>query len=114
MAKTSMRFDKFLYVQENKPKKIKIESVDNWVNVGKIRKCYFKIDTGVEYNTQFADKVLLTATARINPDSTITEEMRVVLIVKGNNETFKILSVMPSILNGRKVTQLKLQRWAFL
>ena len=114
MGKYSMRFAQFLNVQENKPKKIGIETKDNWVTVGKTRKCSFKSDSGSEYNTQFADKVLLTVTIRIKYDPTINEKMRVVLLSKSGEEAFKILAVMPTVVNGRKITQLKIQRWAAL
>ena len=114
MAKNSMRFDRFINIQENKPKKIGIETKENWINVGKTRKCSFKLDNGSEYNTNFADKVLLTATVKMNYDPNITEKMRVELIGKITKEYFKILAVMPVIENGRKITKIKVQRWAAL
>jgi len=117
MVKNPMRFDRTLNIQENKPKKIGIENKESWVNVGGARKCSFKFDSGSEYNTQFADRVLLTATVRMQFDPTISEKMRIVMLskfIEGKEEAFKILAVMPAIYNGRRITQLKVQRWAAL
>lgn len=114
MGKYSMRFGYCINIQENKPKKVGIEKTDDWKKVGKTRKCSFKFDSGNEYNTQLADKVLLTATIRTKYDPTITEKMRVVLLLKREHEPYKILSAMPVIVNGLKVTQLKVQRWVAL
>jgi len=113
MAKRSVRFDKFVKIQENKPKKVGIETVDNWVDLGTARKCWFKFDSGSAYNTQFADRVLLSATLRIQPDPRITEKMRVILLGNDGGE-FKIISAMPAIVSGRKMTEIKVQRWADL
>jgi hypothetical protein len=113
-AKRSVRFDRFLYVQINKPVKSGIERQDNWENSGGVRRCSFRFDSGNTHNAQFTDNSLLTATARLQYDPGITEKMRIVLVGKHGDEAFKIIAVMPDILYGRRVSVLRLQRWSAL